>query len=165
MRQDRFLTGIVIFIALLVILAVGLFFLRKGSEQAYGPEDTPEGVIRNYVLALQKADYARAYGYLAENTFQTSPEQYRQSMSNLAQAISDTSIQIETSQAVTPTEASVSLAIVQNSVGLFSTPARQDQTAYLVHQGGGWKVRSMPYPFWPYDLPQAPPPAKAVPAP
>src|SRR5512147_1868933 len=38
MKQDRFLTGILIFIGILVLAAVGLFFLRNKAP-AYGPED------------------------------------------------------------------------------------------------------------------------------
>jgi len=165
MRQDHFLTGILIFIGFLVVLAVGLFFMRKGSEQVYGPEDTPAGVVRNYVLALQKADYTRAYGYLAENTLEATPAQYRQSMANLSQAIADSGVQIDDSQPGTSTDASVTLTIVQNTAGLFSTPSRQSQTASLVHQADGWKIRSIAYPYWPYDLPQAAPPAKPLPTP
>ncbi len=157
MRQDRFLAGILIFIGLLVVLAVGLFFLRKGSEQVYGPEETPEGVVRNFVLAVQKADYSRAYSDVAGDAFQATPAQFQVSMSTMAQAIADTGIQIESTQATSPTEASVSLSVVQNSIGLFSSPNRQLQSASLVRQANGWKIRSMPYPFWPYDLPQAAP--------
>jgi len=67
MKQDRFLLGILIFIGLLVIAALALFFIRQDS-QVYVADDTPEGVTRNYALALQKQDFQRAYDYLAEKT-------------------------------------------------------------------------------------------------
>ena len=64
MRQDRFLTGILIGIAVLVVIALAVFFLRQGS-QSYISEDAPEGVVHNYVLAVLNDDYEKAYGYLA----------------------------------------------------------------------------------------------------
>ena len=65
MKQDRFLTGILIGIAVLVVIALAVFFLRQGS-QSYISEDAPEGVVHNYVLAVLNDDYEKAYGYLAD---------------------------------------------------------------------------------------------------
>ena len=65
MKQDRFLIGILVGVAVLVVVAVGVFFLRQ-NDQTYIAEDTPDGVVHNYVLAIQLGDYDRAYGYLAE---------------------------------------------------------------------------------------------------
>lgn len=60
---DKFLTGIVVGIVVLVIVAFVVTLTRP--ESTYQAEDTPEGVAHNYLLALQKEDYARAYGYLS----------------------------------------------------------------------------------------------------
>ncbi len=69
MKQDRFLLGILIFIGVLVVAALGLFFIRQDS-QVYVADDSPDNIIRNYALALQKQDYQRAYTYLAGRTRQ-----------------------------------------------------------------------------------------------
>lgn len=60
--SDRFLLLIVIGVLLLVALALVLVF--RTPPPAYLPEDTPEGVAHNYLLALRQADYERAYRYL-----------------------------------------------------------------------------------------------------
>lgn len=60
---DKFLIGIVGGVIVLVAVAFVLVFLRP--EPTYEPEDTPEGVAHNYLLALQQEEYARAYGYLS----------------------------------------------------------------------------------------------------
>ncbi|MDY7079053.1 MAG: hypothetical protein SXV54_19230 [Chloroflexota bacterium] len=60
---DKFLVGIVIGIVLLVIVA--FFVALTRPEPTYQAEDTPEGVAHNYLLALQKEDYARAHRYLS----------------------------------------------------------------------------------------------------
>ncbi len=59
---DKFLVGIVAGIIVLVVLAFAVTLARP--EPTYQPEDTPEGVVHNYLLALQKEDYERAHGYL-----------------------------------------------------------------------------------------------------
>jgi hypothetical protein len=60
---DKFLVGIVAGVALLVVAAFVVALLRP--EPTYRPEDTPEGVAHNYLLALGQEDYARAYRYLS----------------------------------------------------------------------------------------------------
>ncbi len=49
MKQDRFLTGILIGIGVLVVVALALFFARQG-KQTYMAGDTPEAVVFNYAL-------------------------------------------------------------------------------------------------------------------
>jgi hypothetical protein len=60
---DKFLIGIVGGVLILVVVAFAIAFLRP--KPSYQPEDTPEGVTYNYLFAVRKADYARAYGYLS----------------------------------------------------------------------------------------------------
>lgn len=62
-RTDRFLIGLVGGVLLLAALA---FALARGRGQtAYLEDETrPEAVAFNYLLALQRKDDARAYGYL-----------------------------------------------------------------------------------------------------
>jgi hypothetical protein len=61
--NDKFLIGIVAGIVLLIIVAFGVVLSRPKPE--YRAEDTPEGVVHNYLLALQQEEYARAYSYLS----------------------------------------------------------------------------------------------------
>ena len=65
MKQDRFLLGILVGIGVLVIVALGLFFTRQDTQE-YVSDDTPEGVVHNYSLAVYREDYEKAYGYLED---------------------------------------------------------------------------------------------------
>ena len=65
MKQDRFLTGILIGIGVLVVVALAVFFSRKDA-QTYVPDDTPEGVVYNYVLAVLNKDYEKAFVLAAD---------------------------------------------------------------------------------------------------
>ena len=49
---DKILIGIVAGIILLIIVALVVTLSRP--EPTYQPEDTPEGIAHNYLLALQK---------------------------------------------------------------------------------------------------------------
>ena len=59
--SDKVLIAIVAGIVLLIVVALVVTLIRP----EYQAEDTPEGVAHNYLLALQKEEYGRAYGYLA----------------------------------------------------------------------------------------------------
>ncbi len=61
--SDKFLIAIVVGIILLVVVAFALTLNR--DEPEYMAEDTPDGVAFNYLLALRKEEYERAYGYLS----------------------------------------------------------------------------------------------------
>ncbi|OGO17301.1 MAG: hypothetical protein A2Z14_17345 [Chloroflexi bacterium RBG_16_48_8] len=62
--SDKFLIAIVAGVILLIGIAFTVVLLQP--EPTYQSEDTPEGVAHNYLLALQKEDYDRAYTYLSE---------------------------------------------------------------------------------------------------
>ena len=81
MKQDRFLVGILVGIGVLVVVALALFFTRQ-DKQEYVPDDTPEGVVRDYVLAIYKDDYEKAYAYLAETDNKPTYNEFRQAFFN-----------------------------------------------------------------------------------
>jgi hypothetical protein len=62
--SNKFLIAIVIGAVLLMITSIIIVLCKP--EATYQAEDTPGGVVHNYLLALQKEDYERAYAYLSE---------------------------------------------------------------------------------------------------
>ena len=150
MKQDRFLTGILIGIAVLVVIALAVFFVRKDS-QSYVSESTPEGVVHNYVLAVLNGDYQKAYNYLADLEDKPTYEEFRDAFvkgivnpNNSAVDIGEAEINNDT--------ASVEVAMIYNPSDPFSTGYRDTQRAILVKQDGEWKLSSMPgYYFWEYS--------------
>jgi len=156
MKQDRFLTGILVGIGVLVILALAVFFTRKDS-QTYVSDDTPEGVVHNYVVAVLKKDYERAYGYLADLDHKPTPEDFRKSFLNGYINPANSALDIGRSE-ITNDEASVEVTQIYSPSDPFSTGYRDTQRAILVEQNGVWKISSMPaYNFWDYNWYQAPP--------
>lgn len=156
MKQDRFLTGILVGIGLLVVVALVVFFARKDG-QTYVSDDTPEGVVHNYVLATLNKDYEKAYSYLAEMQYKPTYADFRRAFLNGEVNPANQAVDIGTSDIVGDT-ATVELQLISNSGDLFSTGYRNTQTADLVKQDGKWKLTLMPqYNFWGYNWYQTPP--------
>jgi hypothetical protein len=157
MKQDRFLTGILIGIAVLVVIALAVFFIRNDS-QTYVSDDTPEGVAHNYVVAVLNRDYEKAYSYLADLKNKPTYEEFRRAFLNGEVNPGSSAVDIGESVIVGDT-ATVEIALIYNPSDPFSTGYRNVQTADLVRQNGAWKLTLMPqYNLWGYnwyvDLPK-----------
>ena len=156
MKQDRFLTGILVGIAVLVVVALAVFFLRKDTT-SYISEDAPEGVVHNYVLAVLNRDYQKAYGYLADLQNKPTYEQFRDAFIKGVVNPNNSAVDVGKSEVSNDT-ASVEVAMIYNPTDPFSTGYRDVQRAILVRQDGAWKLSSMPgYYFWDYSWYQPPP--------
>ncbi len=156
MKQDRFLTGILVGIAVLVVVALAVFFIRRDT-QSYVSEDMPEGVVHNYVLAVLNDDYEKAYGYLADLDHKPAYEDFRDAFLTGIVNPDNSAVDIGQSEISSET-ASVEVALIYNPSDPFSTGYRDVQRALLVKQGGAWKLSSMPtYYFWDYNWYQDPP--------
>jgi hypothetical protein len=158
MRQDRFLIGILAGIGLLVIVSLVVYFSRRTALE-YGPEDTADGVTRNYITALQKQEYERAYRYMA--SLEKKPDLIRFTQpftSYQSQDISVTGVEVtSTTVSQDGQSALVVLTLLRAGSGPFDQGYRETGSADLVLEGSEWKVRNMPYPFWSYDWSQPSP--------
>ncbi len=154
MKQDKFLTGILIGVGVLVLLALVLFFTRQ-DKRDYLAEDAPEGVAHNYVLAVLNKDYEKAYGYLADLKYKPTYEEFRQSFLNGMVNPEGTGLDIGEAT-ITGDEAMVELTLYYSYSDPFSTRYGSPDRALLVDQDGTWKVSSMPYNFWDYNWYQEP---------
>ena len=146
-KQDRFLIVILISILGLVILSLVVFFLR-GDTQQYGAEDEPQGVLRNYVLALQKDDFQRAYGYLEQGTDSIDYDQFQEVFLTHRQELARISVRLGSVEK-TDRKAVVNLTLIHPANGLFNEGWRENSSALLVQDENGiWKIKRMTYPFW-----------------
>jgi hypothetical protein len=164
MKKDRFLIGILVGIGVLAVLAVVLFSLRQ-TKASYVADDNPAGVVQNYVLALYKMDYPRAYSYLADGQNKPGLVSFRQTFTIQRNDISNYGLQVG-EVTINADEAAVSVTLVNAGNGPFNDVNRNIQTAVLRQQAGAWKIANMPYPYWDYGWYQVPAvPEKAIPAP
>jgi hypothetical protein len=149
MKQDRFLIGILVGIGVLVIVALALFFTRQDNQE-YVSDATPEGVVQNYVLALYKDDYDKAYAYLAEADYKPTYNEFRQAFFNHFLDPGNAGLEIGETEIIGE-EAYVNVYLIYSPSGPFSSGYRNTETAHLERQGGEWKLLQMPYNFWLYD--------------
>ena len=150
MKQDRFLIGILAFIGVLVIAAVALFLFRSKTP-AYGTEATPQGVVYNYALALQKGDYTRAYASLADEPGKPAYDSFQRAFITRQLDPSTFALQVGEVQLLANGEALVSLTIQYPPGGIFESGSSSTNQAALVKQGGAWKITSLPFPYWGFD--------------
>ncbi|HID63863.1 MAG TPA: hypothetical protein EYP49_14175 [Anaerolineae bacterium] len=148
---DKFLIGIVVGIVLLVVAAFVVTLARP--EPTYRTENTPEGVAYNYLLALQKEDYQRAYGYLSSTI-----EGYPVSVERFTEDVKDSSwlfrLDTDTTLAVESSRVTANRAVVEvresrfYSSGLFDSS--QSTTVFEIKlqlEDGEWKIVDADYYF------------------
>lgn len=150
MKLDRFLIAIIAGIALVTIVAILLFLTRREGSATYPPDDTPEGVVAAYVMALQKEDWERAHAYLAEGDDKPDLGRFRQTLFIEEPRQRDAGVEIEATQ-VDGDRATVNLMVVNIGGGLFADIYRNPGVAILERQSGVWKIVEMPYPFWSFS--------------
>ena len=149
MKQDRFLTGILIGIGVLILLALALFFTRQ-EKRDYVADNTPDGVVHNYVLAIINKDYKKAYSYLADLEHKPTYEEFRQSFFN--GNVSSENVGAEVGAAEIDNDvATVEMTIYYSYSDPFSTNTGSSDRASLVLEDGAWKLSYMPYNFWAYN--------------
>lgn len=150
MKQDKFLTGILIGIGVLIVIALALFFSRKDSKQ-YATDDTPEGVVNNYVLAVYNRDYEKAYTYLADLKNKPTYEEFRKSFFNGNVNPGQAGVDVGTVD-LNGDEAIVNISLVYAPSDPFSNRYENTDHALVVKQNGKWKISSMPsYSLWDYN--------------
>jgi len=129
-----------------------VFSTISGSVwQDYISENSPEGVVHNYVLAILNKDYEKAYGYLAELEYKPTYEEFRRPFLNGYVNPDTTAVDVGISE-ISGDEASVEISQIYNQGDPFSSGYRDTQRAILVKQNGAWKLSNMPaYNFWDYS--------------
>ncbi len=152
MKTDRFLLFLLVGIGLLALVAVGLFLARGGVRQAYGDESTPEGVLRNYFVAVQTQDFDRAYSYLSDTTKgKPSHATYLSAISEMQASILQTGVEIGDTLTASDENVIISVTLIHNPGGFLDTSYREIQTVAMLRENGQWKIASMPYPYSDYS--------------
>ena len=129
MKNDKFLVGIIIGIIALVIVALLIFLTRQDDALTYQPEDQPQDVVFNYLLALDKGEYEKAYLYLAEIPNKPSLAQFRQSIA-ISRGEYDNAVKIS-DQEIDGQTATVNVVTQTSGGGLFNDSYQYSETAIL----------------------------------
>lgn len=147
-RTDRFLLGIVA--GIVVLVAVGFVLMLLRPKPGYLPDDTPAGVANNYLLAMQRDDYERAYRYVWPDLPGYPPDaatfgSYADPFSRSFDAAS-----VEVTK-VTQTGDQARVTFLQTAFyegGLFSSGTYESEyVMQLVQSNGQWWVQDADY-YW-----------------
>lgn len=149
MKQDRALLVILGVILVLILLSLLVFFLRS-EDIGYGSEETPEGVVRNYVLAIHKEEYQRAYNYLNEADEKPTYAQFKQTFIGDRNYIETTGVQIGSTNLIDD-EATVQITILHSNSSPYGSTWTENSDAWLILNAGEWNLTFFPYPYWGWD--------------
>ena len=141
---DKFLVGIVVGIVLLVVVAFSVVLLQPKPE--YRSADSPDAVVHNYLLALRRLEYERAYEYLSPD-LKSYPqdidafiEDVKDQPWNFAQD-RDVALNVQSTKIVGDTATVEVLETNFNSVGLLDGGQYERHFDMKLRQEGGkWKI-------------------------
>jgi len=138
----------------LVVLALAVYFLRPQPD--YVDDSTPQGVVHNYVLAVYRADYDRAYDYLADWEDKPTRLEFIEKMRASRLALKRISVRLGETTRVDD-QALVDALIRYGSSGPFDSGWTANDQFQLTRQANGWKIRSGPDPFFQWEWVKAAP--------
>lgn len=155
LRSDSFLVAIVAGVLLLVVVAFGVTLTRPEPTYRAGAE--PEDVAYNYVLALQRKDYPRAYGSLSPSLkgYPASADAFAADVQRNRWSFSPESGTISVDRAETSgQQAQVWLRITSFQQGglLDTAPSARTSLLTLRREAGAWRITaSDSYWLWCWD--------------
>lgn len=152
LRSDRFLLGILIGIAALLVVALLVaIFLRQPAQDL--PADTPGGTVQRFLQALERADYDGAYAFLS-NSIPEKPTREDFARYNADRASGQRigqRLRIEREQ-ITGESASVTVEVTYFSTGgpfVGSNQWTTSENFLLRREGNDWRITSLPPNYWP----------------
>jgi hypothetical protein len=145
--SSRWLLAFGAAIGLLAIVAIVLVLIVGAREAPLLPENTPEGIVQRYFLALKDGDYVTAYNYLSPKATEKYP--YGQWVPFVSSEERPGFKVTLGKSAVTGNEATVDVVVnVFRPGGPFENPVRtQYVTFFLKKEGTSWKITS-PWDVW-----------------
>ena len=139
-------------IGLLTMVAVVLVLATAGAEDGpLLPEDTPEGTVQRFLLALEDEDYLKAYGYLSPPTSEDVP--YESMRKRLARSGEKLGWKATLGKSlVMDDEATVDVVVdVFSPRGPFENPVRTHHiTFFLKKTEASWTITSPVNLWWLY---------------
>jgi hypothetical protein len=160
MKPDRALTAILIGIGVLIVLSLAVFFIRQRNVD-YTAENTPAGVVHDYLLALDRGEYERAYELIAESAGRPDFSTFRR---YFLQSRGYEQAPVSLGEVVEDGNTATVQVIFTRSSDPFGETYRDIQLATLERQGGQWLISSAPYPVWDFSWSPEANPTKPDPA-
>jgi hypothetical protein len=152
--SSRFLLGFGIFIAVIVVAAVVVSVIGSNAPVKMLPENSPEGAVQQYLMAVQGRDYVKAYSYLspaADSGYKKDTYDNWVSSMQSNRNLSSWKASIVKSTA-RDNDATVEVTVdVFRSGGLFSDPVNSNYITFVLQmENGKWLIKSPVDLYWLY---------------
>lgn len=140
-------------IGLLTLVALIMVLVTSGRPVELRPEDTPEGVVQRYMMAIDKGEYLTAWSYL-EPPYVEKPQTFE----DWSRSLSFQGARAAYKATLGPTKISGSFATVEiiidtfrQSSGLFDNPVNTNRVVFSLRwNGSAWKITDPVYIWWIY---------------
>ena len=155
MNSRRWLIVFAVIIGILTIITVSLVLSTKGNQVALLPEDTPQGIVQRYLIAIQEQNYREAYSYLSFDPLQkiTTYDDWLRMVGGIPQMPYQTTWKAtlgKTTQNGDGATVEVSIDTFRPG-GPFVDPVRSQLKIFqLAKFGGKWLITSPTYIYWIY---------------
>ena len=150
----RWLLVFAIVVGILVIAVISLVLFTKGDNAALLAEDSPQGTVQRYLMAVQEKDFQTAFGYLSFDSSQkiTNFNDWITSV-GMPQA----SVQSSWKATLGKVTQNGNYATVEVTIdnfrtgGLFSNSQYSQQLAFMLTKtGSSWLITAPTYLYWIY---------------
>ncbi|MBN1190130.1 MAG: hypothetical protein JXA46_10290 [Dehalococcoidales bacterium] len=151
----RWLIFFSVIIGVVAISTVFLVLLTKDDQVVLLPDNTPQGTVQRYLIAIQDQDYEEAYGYLSFEPSQNieSYDAWLRMTGGIPQTTSQT-VWKATLGTATRYDDSASVEVTIDTLrpgGPFSDPVRSQLIFFrLAEISGEWFITSPTYIYWIY---------------
>ncbi|HEX9897380.1 MAG TPA: hypothetical protein VGA85_06965 [Dehalococcoidales bacterium] len=151
--SNRFLLGFGIAITILIIITITLVVTNRGIAPLL-PEDTPQGTVQRFLLAIQEHDVQKAYSYLnvEEKTGKLTYDDWARSWADEIRSSQTAWKATLGNTVITGDSATVEVLIdVFQPGGPFEDPIyTNDYTYELKKINGSWFITERPWLYWLY---------------
>ena len=149
MKNDRFFIYLIIGIVIIVIFSF-VFVLSNQNQATYVSDDTPEGVVNNYLLAWVNKDYAKIDNYLLDDDKKPTKSNIVDAVQNNKYSLENSGVSIQKTT-ITDDFTNVSIMIFNSNTPYDTDRNESSDFITLINQNGKWKISKAPYPFWNWD--------------
>jgi hypothetical protein len=141
-------------IVVLVLATILLVFLTGENEATLLPEDTPEGVVQRYLIAIQERNYREAFDYLSFDPSENIKSYDDWVRMIVGPRITDGATWKATLGQTIQNGDNATVQVIIETLrpgGPFDNPVRSQQMSFQLKRiDGQWLITSPTYIFWFY---------------
>ena len=148
--SSRWLVAVAGVVVALILVSVAVALINPRGAAETLPEDTPEGVVQRFVLAIQDRDYSLAHGYLSDELKKTCTVAQMEGNTRWSlDSMQDNRIALLDKEELSGGRTQVRVRVTQVNVSPpFGVNEYNHEERYiLVQENGEWRFADPPWPL------------------